>query len=103
MTREEAKTYARLAIQSLKNDNDEDTIACEFYTCVLKELSTEPQIGEWEVYEVLHGEWDGTKKYRCSRCKHKVGVFNTNFCPECGLKMSNGKSWERSNMKGDKE
>lgn len=49
--------------------------------------------GEWEVYEVLHDYWEGTKKYRCSRCKHKAGVFNTNFCPECGLKMSNGKSW----------
>ena len=55
-------------------------------------LSVEPQ--EWEVYEVLHGEWEGTKKYRCKCCGYKVGVFNTNFCPECGVKMSNGRSWK---------
>lgn len=54
--------------------------------------SIEPQTANWEVYETLHGMWEGTQKFRCSACKEKVGVFKSNYCPNCGAKM-----------KGDKE
>lgn len=44
--------------------------------------------GKWEVYEVVDfGEWKGTEKYKCSKCGEKVGVFKSNFCPNCGRKM----------------
>ena len=43
--------------------------------------------GKWKVIEVLHGEWEGTKKYACDKCGEKVGVFKSNYCPNCGTKM----------------
>lgn len=43
--------------------------------------------GHWIVYAELTGEWEGTKKYACDKCCEKVGVFKSNFCPNCGAKM----------------
>ena len=43
--------------------------------------------GHWIVYAELTGEWEGTKKYVCDKCGEKVGVFKSNFCPNCGAKM----------------
>ena len=43
--------------------------------------------GRWIIVEELHGEWEGTKKYACSKCGEKVGVFKSNYCPNCGAKM----------------
>lgn len=43
--------------------------------------------GHWVVYSELNGEWEGTKKYACDKCGVKVGVFKSNFCPNCGAKM----------------
>lgn len=43
--------------------------------------------GHWIVYAELTGEWEGTKKYACDKCGEKVGVFKSNFCPNCGAKM----------------
>lgn len=43
--------------------------------------------GHWIVYSELTGEWEGTKKYACDKCGEKVGVFKSNYCPNCGAKM----------------
>lgn len=43
--------------------------------------------GHWTVYAELTEEWEGTKKYACNKCGEKVGVFKSNFCPNCGAKM----------------
>ena len=65
----------------------------EQYEFTAKELSElplvipQPKTGHWIVTEVLHGEWEGTKKYACDKCGEKVGVFKSNFCPNCGAKM----------------
>ena len=51
-------------------------------------ISEENQkIGHWVVYSELTGEWEGTKKYACDKCGEKVGVFKSNYCPNCGVKM----------------
>jgi rubrerythrin len=43
--------------------------------------------GHWKIVEVLHGEWEGMKKYACDKCGEKVGIFKSNYCPNCGAKM----------------
>ncbi len=43
--------------------------------------------GHWVVYSELIGEWEGTKKYACDKCGEKVGVFKSNYCPNCGARM----------------
>lgn len=58
--------------------------------------SVNPQkSGKWIIdKEVTFGEWKDTKKYKCSECGIHVGVFNSNFCPNCGAMMeSEGKKW----------
>lgn len=41
--------------------------------------------GKWIVYDVVKfGDFVGTEKYECSKCHHRVGVFKSNFCPNCG-------------------
>ena len=27
------------------------------------------------------------KKYACDKCGEKVGIFKSNYCPNCGAKM----------------
>lgn len=46
--------------------------------------------GKWKIVEVLHGEWEGTKRYACDKCGEKVGVFKSNYCPNCGARMEGG-------------
>lgn len=53
----------------------------------LPPVTQEPKIGHWIVYAELTGEWEGTKKYACDKCGEKVGVFKSNYCPNCGAKM----------------
>lgn len=43
--------------------------------------------GHWIIYAELTEEWEGTKKYACDKCGEKVGVFKSNYCPNCGAKM----------------
>lgn len=74
----------------ISEDYSRERDSMQFHIKQLPSVKAEPQTAEWEVYEVLHGEWEGTKKYKCPCCGHKVGVFNTNFCPECGVKMNKG-------------
>lgn len=50
-------------------------------------LEQEPKTGHWIIVEELHGEWEGTKKYACDKCGEKVGVFKSNYCPNCGRRM----------------
>ena len=54
--------------------------------------SVNPQkSGKWIIdKEVTFGEWKDTKKYKCSECGIHVGVFNSNFCPNCGADMRGG-------------
>lgn len=47
--------------------------------------------GHWIDYAELTGEWEGTKKYACDKCGEKVGVFKSNYCPNCGAKMEESK------------
>lgn len=61
---------------------------------VVNELSsvtpTRPT-GKWIVYDVVKfGDFVGTEKYECSKCHHRVGVFKSNFCPNCGCRMKGG-------------
>lgn len=54
----------------------------------LPPVTPKPKTGKWIVYETVDfGEWKGTKKYACDKCGEKVGVFKSNYCPNCGLKM----------------
>lgn len=53
----------------------------------LPPAAPQQKMGRWIVVETLHGEWEGTKKYACDNCGEKVGVFKSNYCPNCGIKM----------------
>lgn len=54
----------------------------------LPPVTPKEKTGRWEVYEVVDfGEWKGTEKYKCSECGEEVGVFKSNFCPNCGARM----------------
>ena len=59
----------------------------EDFKVAIKALEQESKTGKWKVIEVLHGEWEGTKRYACDKCGEKVGVFKSNYCPKCGAKM----------------
>ena len=54
---------------------------------IIRETLVSQKIGHWVVYSELTGEWEGTKKYACDKCGEKVGVFKSNYCPNCGAKM----------------
>lgn len=63
---------------------------CEFLVEALErgiEALESQKTGHWIVYAELTGEWEGTKKYACDKCGEKVGVFKSNYCPNCGAKM----------------
>lgn len=51
------------------------------------EVFENQKTGHWVVYSELTEEWEGTKKYACDKCGEKVGVFKSNYCPNCGAKM----------------
>ena len=53
----------------------------------LPPVTLQPKTGHWIIVEELHGEWEGVKKYACDKCGDKVGVFKSNYCPNCGAKM----------------
>ena len=54
----------------------------------LPPVTPKEKTGRWEVYEVVDfGDFKGTEKYKCSKCGEKVGVFKSNFCPNCGKRM----------------
>lgn len=54
----------------------------------LPSVTPKEKTGKWEVYEVVDfGDFKGTEKYKCSKCGEKVGVFKSNFCPNCGKRM----------------
>ena len=59
----------------------------EAYNRAIEALENQ-KTGHWIVYAELTGEWEGTKKYACDKCGEKVGVFKSNFCPNCGAKMT---------------
>lgn len=50
----------------------------------LPPVTPQPKMGRWKIIEELHGEWEGTKKYACDKCGEKVGIFKSNYCPNCG-------------------
>lgn len=56
----------------------------------LPSVQPEQRTGTWKIVDVLHGEWEGTKKYACDKCGEKVGVFKSNYCPNCGRRMGEG-------------
>lgn len=53
----------------------------------LPPVNPQPDTAHWIIVEELHGEWEGTKKYACDKCGEKVGVFKSNYCPNCGRRM----------------
>ena len=59
----------------------------EDFEVAIKALEQEPRKGQWIIVEELQGEWEGTKKYACNKCGEKVGVFKSNYCPNCGADM----------------
>lgn len=83
MTREEA--IERLTdFEELCGCVEEDNEAVQM---AIKALEKEPKTGHWIIVKELHGEWEGVKKYACDKCGEKVGVFKSNYCPNCGAKM----------------
>lgn len=62
---------------------------CDGYNAIsdLPPVTPKQKTGKWKIVQVLHGEWEGTKKYACDKCGEKVGVFKSNYCPNCGAKM----------------
>jgi hypothetical protein len=51
-------------------------------------VTPKEKTGEWKIYRVVDfGDFKGIEKYKCSECGEKVGVFKSNFCPNCGAKM----------------
>lgn len=75
-----------MAFKKIIEDFTRDRQIYERCGCPLVEIE-EPKTGKWKVVEVLHGEWEGTKMYACDKCGEKVGVFKSNYCPNCGAKM----------------
>ena len=78
-----------------EGDKEKETV-CEVCVDLMQKLSElqpvtpQPKTWKWEVCEVVDfGDWKGTEKYKCSKCGEKVGVFKSNFCPNCGAKMVN--------------
>ena len=91
--------YHRMYEEAFEKDSDLQRwdsgcwIRFKLFENVLKdmpEIEVEEKTGHWVVYSELNGEWEGTKKYACDKCGKKVGVFKSNFCPNCGAKMENG-------------
>lgn len=82
MTREEAIKFLELDKESRGKCFISDAI-----DMAIKALDQEPKTGHWIIVEELHGEWEGTKKYACDKCGEKVGVFKSNYCPNCGARM----------------
>ena len=71
MSREQAIRYAELAIQSLINDNDTDTVAYEFYSCVVSSLK-EQKTGHWILNTNQGVSPAGYKLYHCSECGREI-------------------------------
>ena len=71
---------------------DEERTRLEDLTTYIWELpSVQPTrpTGKWIVCDVVKfGDFVGTEKYECSKCHHRVGAFKSNFCPNCGARMT---------------
>ena len=77
----------RLAWEYLERPTDENVAFYEHFLELPSIIPQELKTGHWVVVEVLHGEWEGIKKYACDKCGERVGVFRSNYCPNCGAKM----------------
>lgn len=77
------------AIKILKDTLYDEKTPTDYLEAVKmgREALENQKTGRWIVYSELTGEWEGTKKYACDKCGEKVGVFKSNFCPNCGAKM----------------
>lgn len=57
--------------------------------------TSKDEMSEWEVYEeITSGMWKGIKKYKCPSCGEKVGIYTSNYCPNCGKKLIGGHVFE---------
>lgn len=81
------------AIKILKDTLYDEKTPTDYLEAVKmgREALENQKTGHWVVYSELTGEWEGTKKYACDKCGEKVGVFKSNFCPNCGAKMEGEK------------
>lgn len=96
MLREEARKTIIKERDSLRANPMVKVEDClyEAFNVAIKALEQERQskTGKWIVYYTVNfGDFAGTEKYECSECHHRVGVFNSKFCPDCGAKMEEDK------------
>ena len=87
------------AIKILKDTLYDEKTPTDYLEAVKmgREALENQKTGHWVVYSELTGEWEGTKKYACDKCGEKVGVFKSNFCPNCGaiMKGENNENTDR--------
>lgn len=78
----------QILLISAKKRNDPEVIIQAFEDSV-EALEQQQKTGHWIVCDVVKfGDFAGTEKYECSECHHRVGAFISNFCPNCGAKMT---------------
>lgn len=105
----------KLAIKALEQESCEDCISrkvvkeqmikygfkapdmtvTEFVEDCLPSVTPTRPTGKWIVCDVVKfGDFVGTEKYECSKCHHRVGAFKSNFCPNCGARMTESEDKE---------
>lgn len=84
MTNKEAIKYLIVPTATSTKSSAEYLKQKEAYELAIKALEEKPQ-GEW-----IDQDFDDLKisDYRCNQCGHYQDDI-TNFCPNCGAKMSN--------------
>lgn len=79
MTREEIKDFCDMKAQMEPENED-------IFKAIIKELEQEPKTGHWIEHPHEAGENWEYSKYECSEC-HVWEDDDSDFCPNCGVKM----------------